>query len=166
MTCCNKWVIKCCIFFCSSVVALEYFQLNGDQNATQRAGQTIGRYKYDRERKLGHRRVGDGGEITYKKIQSSHIMGSIQLGIQHTVSACYQFKLNIVNCKIEFIGFKHRFVGNGAYAEIEICFCFAGWELSIKTKTWLADEWFLGIRNDSISTGRFIANACASLFRI
>lgn len=76
-------MIKCCIFFSH---CLEYFQLNGDQNATQRAGQTIGRYKYDRERKLGHRRVGDGGEITYKKIQSSHIMGSIQLGIQHTVS--------------------------------------------------------------------------------
>lgn len=62
------------------------FQLNGDQTATTRAGQNVGRYKYDRERKLGHRRVGDGGEITYKKIQSSHIMGSIQLGIQHTVS--------------------------------------------------------------------------------
>lgn len=34
----------------------------------------------DRERKIGHRRVGVGGEITYKKIQSSQIMGSIQLG--------------------------------------------------------------------------------------
>ncbi|XP_022909784.1 phosphatidylinositol 4-phosphate 5-kinase type-1 alpha-like isoform X4 [Onthophagus taurus] len=39
----------------------------------------------DRERKIGHRRVGVGGEITYKKIQSSQIMGSIQLGIQHAV---------------------------------------------------------------------------------
>lgn len=69
-----------------SVVYFVCFQLNGDQTATTRAGQNVGRYKYDRERKLGHRRVGDGGEITYKKIQSSHIMGSIQLGIQHTVS--------------------------------------------------------------------------------
>lgn len=34
----------------------------------------------DRERKIGHRRVGVGGEITYKKIQSTQIMGSIQLG--------------------------------------------------------------------------------------
>lgn len=34
----------------------------------------------ERERKIGHRRVGVGGEITYKKIQSSQIMGSIQLG--------------------------------------------------------------------------------------
>ncbi|XP_065166797.1 phosphatidylinositol 4-phosphate 5-kinase type-1 alpha isoform X14 [Atheta coriaria] len=39
----------------------------------------------DRERKIGHRRVGVGGEITYKKIQSTQIMGSIQLGIQHAV---------------------------------------------------------------------------------
>lgn len=64
-------------------------KLNGEQNtSTIRGvgGTSVGRYKYDRERKLGHRRVGDGGEITYKKIQSSHIMGSIQLGIQHTVS--------------------------------------------------------------------------------
>lgn len=76
-------------------------QLNGDQTGlhTQQLSlpvpqtlpskniHTSGRYKYDKERKLGHRRVGDGGEITYKKIQSTHIMGSIQLGIQHTVSS-------------------------------------------------------------------------------
>ncbi|XP_037952447.1 phosphatidylinositol 4-phosphate 5-kinase type-1 beta-like isoform X1 [Teleopsis dalmanni] len=41
----------------------------------------------DKERKIGHRRVGEGGEITYKKIQTSQIMGSIQLGIQHTVGS-------------------------------------------------------------------------------
>lgn len=43
------------------------------------------RNKSDRERKIGHRRVGVGGEITYKKIQTTQIMGSIQLGIQHAV---------------------------------------------------------------------------------
>ncbi|XP_077285274.1 phosphatidylinositol 4-phosphate 5-kinase 59B isoform X2 [Arctopsyche grandis] len=37
------------------------------------------------DRKIGHRRVGVGGEITYKKIQTTQIMGSIQLGIQHAV---------------------------------------------------------------------------------
>lgn len=37
------------------------------------------------DRKIGHRRVGEGGEITYKKIQSSQIMGSIQLGIQQAI---------------------------------------------------------------------------------
>lgn len=59
-------------------------QVNGDQN--MRAGASVGRYKYDRERKLGHRRIGEGGQITYKKIETTQIMGSIQLGIQHTVS--------------------------------------------------------------------------------
>lgn len=39
------------------------------------------------EKKLGHRRVAEGGEVTYKKIQSKQIMGSIQLGIQHTVGS-------------------------------------------------------------------------------
>ncbi|XP_055688797.1 phosphatidylinositol 4-phosphate 5-kinase type-1 alpha isoform X12 [Lutzomyia longipalpis] len=43
--------------------------------------------KTEKERKIGHRRVGEGGEITYKKIQTSQIMGSIQLGIQHTVGS-------------------------------------------------------------------------------
>uniref|UniRef100_A0A1B6KNH3 PIPK domain-containing protein n=1 Tax=Graphocephala atropunctata TaxID=36148 RepID=A0A1B6KNH3_9HEMI len=45
----------------------------------------IARHKSEREKKLGHRRVGTGGEVTYKKIQTSQIMGSIQLGIQHAV---------------------------------------------------------------------------------
>ncbi|XP_046399267.1 phosphatidylinositol 4-phosphate 5-kinase type-1 beta-like isoform X11 [Ischnura elegans] len=45
----------------------------------------ISRHRSERERKLGHRRVGVGGEITYKKIQTTQIMGSIQLGIQHAV---------------------------------------------------------------------------------
>lgn len=74
-------------------------QLNGDQNAsTIRAGHMVGRYKYDRERKLGHRRVGDGGQITYKKFPTSHIMGSIQLGIQHTVSTQLAFNSKYLHC--------------------------------------------------------------------
>lgn len=39
------------------------------------------------EKKIGHRRVDEEGEVTYKKIQSKQIMGSIQLGIQHTVGS-------------------------------------------------------------------------------
>uniref|UniRef100_A0A336MDD6 CSON015480 protein n=1 Tax=Culicoides sonorensis TaxID=179676 RepID=A0A336MDD6_CULSO len=46
-----------------------------------------GKSKADPERKIGHRRVGEGGEITYKKIQTTQIMGAIQLGIQHTVGS-------------------------------------------------------------------------------
>ncbi|XP_011632227.1 phosphatidylinositol 4-phosphate 5-kinase type-1 alpha isoform X11 [Pogonomyrmex barbatus] len=61
-------------------------------NSIVQHGTTIGktpagvsRNKSERERKIGHRRVGVGGEITYKKIQTTQIMGSIQLGIQHAV---------------------------------------------------------------------------------
>lgn len=67
-------------FFC---FALQSSQVNSDQTRTSAAG--VGRYKYDRERKLGHRRIGEGGQITYKKIETTQLMGSIQLGIQHTV---------------------------------------------------------------------------------
>uniref|UniRef100_A0A1B0GC28 PIPK domain-containing protein n=1 Tax=Glossina morsitans morsitans TaxID=37546 RepID=A0A1B0GC28_GLOMM len=55
-----------------------------DSSLSEAQGQR--RNKADKERKIGHRRVGEGGEITYKKIQTSQIMGSIQLGIQHTLS--------------------------------------------------------------------------------
>lgn len=60
--------------------------LDGTGGKSPLGGATgIQRNKSERERKLGHRRVGVGGEITYKKIQTSTIMGSIQLGIQHAV---------------------------------------------------------------------------------
>lgn len=39
----------------------------------------------DKDKKLGHRRVGEEGETTYKRITSNQIMGSIQLGIQYAV---------------------------------------------------------------------------------
>lgn len=40
-----------------------------------------------RERKIGHRRVNEEGQITFKKIQTSQIMGSIQLGIGHAIGS-------------------------------------------------------------------------------
>lgn len=55
------------------------------QSDTNPRASTYGRSKADPDRKIGHRRVGEGGEITYKKIQTTQIMGAIQLGIQHTV---------------------------------------------------------------------------------
>ncbi|XP_055930867.1 phosphatidylinositol 4-phosphate 5-kinase type-1 alpha-like isoform X2 [Argiope bruennichi] len=41
----------------------------------------------NKERKIGHRRVNEEGEITFKKIQTSQIMGSIQLGIGHAIGS-------------------------------------------------------------------------------
>lgn len=37
-----------------------------------------------KEKKLGHRRVKDG-EVTFKKFETTQLMGSIQLGIQQSV---------------------------------------------------------------------------------
>ncbi|XP_060536090.1 phosphatidylinositol 4-phosphate 5-kinase type-1 alpha-like isoform X3 [Cylas formicarius] len=58
---------------------------DGDQKSAATMARTRAEREKDRERKIGHRRVGVGGEITYKKIQTTQIMGSIQLGIQHAV---------------------------------------------------------------------------------
>uniref|UniRef100_T1GU46 PIPK domain-containing protein n=1 Tax=Megaselia scalaris TaxID=36166 RepID=T1GU46_MEGSC len=73
------------------------------------AGSDDGAKLADKERKIGHRRVGEGGEITYKKIQTSTIMGSIQLGIQHTVgSLASKPKRDLLMmdfCEIESISF-------------------------------------------------------------
>ena len=41
----------------------------------------------EKERKIGHRRVDDTGQVSYKKIQTNHLMQSIQLGIQYSLSA-------------------------------------------------------------------------------
>ena len=46
---------------------------------------TVQRTKSEKEKKVGHRRVTQGGDVTYKKIQTSQIMGSIQLGVQHAI---------------------------------------------------------------------------------
>ncbi|GFT20538.1 phosphatidylinositol 4-phosphate 5-kinase type-1 alpha [Trichonephila clavipes] len=40
-----------------------------------------------KKRKIGHRRINEEGQITYKKIQTSQIMGSIQLGISCAISS-------------------------------------------------------------------------------
>ena len=38
-------------------------------------------------KKLGHRRVGDDGEVTYKKFETTQLIGSIQLGLQYSVGS-------------------------------------------------------------------------------
>lgn len=41
-------------------------QMSSKENGGSAA--TIARHKSEREKKLGHRRVGTGGEVTYKKV--------------------------------------------------------------------------------------------------
>jgi hypothetical protein len=65
---------------------LSQSTLDGTRGTVVNSSISRGTKSTDKEKKIGHRRVGEDGEITYKKIQTSTIMGSIQLGIQHTVS--------------------------------------------------------------------------------
>ncbi|KAG8201176.1 hypothetical protein JTE90_028832 [Oedothorax gibbosus] len=63
----------------------------GPKTPTSAPAVTPGLLMLDRlklkERKIGHRRVNEEGEITFKKIQTSWIMGSIQLGIGHAIGS-------------------------------------------------------------------------------
>lgn len=43
--------------------------------------------KDDKGRKIGHRRVDEAGQVTYKKIETSQICGSIQLGIGNAIAS-------------------------------------------------------------------------------
>ncbi len=52
---------------------------------------TAGGSVSDKERKIGHRRVNDIGEVTYKKVSTNHLMGSIQLGIGHAIGALNKY---------------------------------------------------------------------------
>ena len=46
-----------------------------------------GAHKSRKKKKLGHRRVKIDGEVTYKKIETTQLIGSIQLGVQHAVGS-------------------------------------------------------------------------------
>ena len=45
------------------------------------------RHPTHKEKKIGHRRVKIDGEVTYKKIETTQLIGSIQLGLHHAVGS-------------------------------------------------------------------------------
>lgn len=53
----------------------------------QLPGMSWERKRTEKERKIGHRRVDETGQVTYKKIETSQICGSIQLGIGNAVAS-------------------------------------------------------------------------------
>ena len=89
----------------TTVISVNQSQESGSEHAADQDPDTSGRLKPDppniartnsnrstsdakdnilKGKKLGHRRVKDG-EVTYKKFQTTQLMGSIQLGIQQSV---------------------------------------------------------------------------------
>ncbi|CAG0922937.1 unnamed protein product, partial [Notodromas monacha] len=73
----------------SPKVKLEAADSNVSSGTLRASGGAAGAAakKTDKEKKIGHRRVDEEGQITYKKIQTSQIMSSIQLGIAHAVGS-------------------------------------------------------------------------------
>ncbi|XP_037517262.1 phosphatidylinositol 4-phosphate 5-kinase type-1 alpha isoform X5 [Rhipicephalus sanguineus] len=73
------------------VTAAQQYQQPDNKTPTTVQPQTPGssayKSKLDKEKKIGHRRVDEEGQITYKKIQTSQIIGSIQLGIGYAVGS-------------------------------------------------------------------------------
>ena len=45
----------------------------------------------ERDRKIGHRRINEGGVVSYKKIETNTLMGSIQLGIQAAIGGLAKY---------------------------------------------------------------------------
>jgi len=45
----------------------------------------------DRDRKIGHRRINEEGQVSYKKIETNQLMGSIQLGIQASIGGLAKY---------------------------------------------------------------------------
>ena len=45
----------------------------------------------DKERKIGHRRVNEAGEVSFKKVSTNQLMGSIQLGIGQAIGALNKY---------------------------------------------------------------------------
>jgi hypothetical protein len=70
-----------------SKVRLEGQDSNVSAGRVSAGGSRVDKTKTDKEKKIGHRRVDEEGQITYKKIQTSQIMSSIQLGIAHAVGS-------------------------------------------------------------------------------
>ena len=51
----------------------------------------------ERERKIGHRRVNEAGQVSYKKVETNALMGSIQLGIHDSVGGLAKYPERFVN---------------------------------------------------------------------
>lgn len=73
---------------------LEYqhrsFDDGGPEDEKRRGHSKNSSYN-DRDRKIGHRRINEDGLVSYKKIETNTLMGSIQLGIQAAIGGLTKY---------------------------------------------------------------------------
>jgi len=65
--------------------------LGGDEGIKKKGHTKNSSSISERDRKIGHRRINEEGQVSYKKIQTNQIMGSIQLGIQDSVGGLTKY---------------------------------------------------------------------------
>jgi len=65
--------------------------LEGEEERRRRKGHMKTSSISERERKIGHRRVNEAGQVSYKKVETNALMGSIQLGIHDSVGGLAKY---------------------------------------------------------------------------
>jgi len=67
-------------------------RLDQDEKSRQkRKGHSKNSSISERDRKIGHRRINEEGQVSYKKIETNQLMGSIQLGIHDSVGGLAKY---------------------------------------------------------------------------
>jgi len=64
---------------------------DGGADEEKRRGHSKNSSYNDRDRKIGHRRINEDGLVSYKKIETNTLMGSIQLGIQAAIGGLTKY---------------------------------------------------------------------------
>jgi len=64
---------------------------DGGAEDDKRRGHSKNSSYNDRDRKIGHRRINEDGLVSYKKIETNTLMGSIQLGIQAAIGGLTKY---------------------------------------------------------------------------
>lgn len=65
--------------------------MEGEEERRRRKGHMKTSSISERERKIGHRRVNEAGQVSYKKVETNALMGSIQLGIHDSVGGLAKY---------------------------------------------------------------------------
>ncbi|XP_075223264.1 phosphatidylinositol 4-phosphate 5-kinase type-1 alpha-like isoform X2 [Lycorma delicatula] len=68
-----------------SQTQINHFSKPSGSAVTKRTNENI--IRKEKKSRLGHRRVGSDGQVTYKSIKTSKIMGSIQLGLENAIGS-------------------------------------------------------------------------------
>ena len=69
----------------------------GEEERRRRKGHMKTSSISERDRKIGHRRVNEAGQVSYKKVETNALMGSIQLGIHDSVGGLAKYPERLFN---------------------------------------------------------------------